>query len=376
MARALSNLARWFSPGLSFCAQSDTFQKITFAFSRMALMQKSRTGQEPQSNNEFMNNETPTLLQPYRDVTSYITKDGSIIRELMHPAMQGNHAQSLAHATVPTGKRTLLHRHHQTEKLYHVVGGRGRMTLGKDTFSVKTGDTVCIPPGTPHRIEATGPTPLRILCCCSPAYSHEDTELLEDEPEVIVGTQPPIKKPSRRRASNPKDLEKFRALRKKRGLSQGRFWGTILVAQSAASRYESGRGIPQPVLTLLRLAFGTSREATTLLADLRRGLPSEPKPTQRAIKALATGEGAKALRQYLGLTQAAFWVRVFVAQSGGARYELGRDIPEQVAMLLQLVFGTEAYAATLLSALRTGSLSDALPAADLTASPEDPPQLD
>lgn len=25
----------------------------------------------------------------------------------------------------------------------------------------------------------TGKTPLKILCCCSPAYSNEDTELLE-----------------------------------------------------------------------------------------------------------------------------------------------------------------------------------------------------
>jgi mannose-6-phosphate isomerase-like protein (cupin superfamily)/DNA-binding transcriptional regulator YiaG len=341
----------------------------------MAHMQKSGTGQHPQPNNSLMVKETPKLLQPYRDVKPYITKDGSIIRELMHPAVHGNHAQSLAHATVPTGKRTLLHRHLHTEELYHVVGGRGRMILGKDTFPVRTGDTVCIPPGTPHRIEATGPTPLRILCCCSPAYSHEDTELLEVEPKVIVDTLPPTKKPSRRRAPNPESLEKYRALRKKRGLNQGQFWGTILVAQSAASRYESGRGVPKPVLTLLRLAFGTQREATALLANLRRDLPSEPRPTQRAIKALATGEGAKALRQTLGLTQAAFWVRVLVSQSGGARYELGREMPEQVVMLLQLVFGTERHATTLLSALRTGSLSHVQPTADRAAPAEYPLQL-
>jgi DNA-binding transcriptional regulator YiaG len=120
------------------------------------------------------------------------------------------------------------------------------------------------------------------------------------------------------------------------------------------------------VLTLLRLTFGTSREATTLLGELRQGLPSAPKLTQRAIKVLATGEGAKALRQNRGLTQAAFWARVFVTQSGGVRYEQGRDMPEQVTMLLQLVFGTEAHAATLLAALRTGGLSDALPASDLS----------
>jgi mannose-6-phosphate isomerase-like protein (cupin superfamily) len=52
------------------------------------------------------------------------------------------------------------------------------MTLGDATLEVGAGDTVLIPPGTPHCIEATGTEPLRILCCCSPPYSHDDTELL------------------------------------------------------------------------------------------------------------------------------------------------------------------------------------------------------
>jgi mannose-6-phosphate isomerase-like protein (cupin superfamily) len=53
------------------------------------------------------------------------------------------------------------------------------MTLGDTCFTVGVGDTVLIAPGMPHSIEATGAEPLRILCCCSPPYSHEDTELLE-----------------------------------------------------------------------------------------------------------------------------------------------------------------------------------------------------
>lgn len=115
----------------------------------------------------------------YAEIPSYITKDGSQIRELMHPAQHGNRRQSLAEATVAPGARTQLHRHAQTEELYHVTAGCGLMTLGDTCFKVGAGDTVLIAPGTPHCIEATGLEPLRILCCCSPAYSHEDTELLE-----------------------------------------------------------------------------------------------------------------------------------------------------------------------------------------------------
>ena len=114
----------------------------------------------------------------YADVPPYVTKDGSTIRELMHPAAHGNRLQSLAEATIDAGARTQLHRHALTEELYHVTAGTGLMTLGDATLEVGAGDTVLIPPGTPHCIEATGTEPLRILCCCSPPYSHEDTELL------------------------------------------------------------------------------------------------------------------------------------------------------------------------------------------------------
>jgi mannose-6-phosphate isomerase-like protein (cupin superfamily) len=115
----------------------------------------------------------------YADVPAYITKDGSEIRELMHPSLHGNRLQSLAEATVAPGVRTQLHRHVVTEELYHISSGRGLMTLGDTCFTVGVGDTVLIAPGMPHSIEATGAEPLRILCCCSPPYSHEDTELLE-----------------------------------------------------------------------------------------------------------------------------------------------------------------------------------------------------
>lgn len=118
----------------------------------------------------------------HRDIPAYTTLDGSEIRELMHPSLHGGRAQSLAEATVPPGAKTLLHRHVRTEELYHVTAGSGRMTLGESKFDIAPGDTVLIPPGTPHRVEANSDEPLVLLCCCSPAYAHEDTELLEGSP--------------------------------------------------------------------------------------------------------------------------------------------------------------------------------------------------
>jgi mannose-6-phosphate isomerase-like protein (cupin superfamily) len=111
---------------------------------------------------------------------AYVTKDGSSIRELMHPLVLGNSAQSLAEATVPLGITTLLHRHTVTEEIYHILSGCGLMTLGDESILVNEGESVCIHPGTPHNIKNTGEEELRLLCCCSPAYSHDDTELLEE----------------------------------------------------------------------------------------------------------------------------------------------------------------------------------------------------
>ncbi len=124
----------------------------------------------------------------YGDARPYATKDGSEIRELMHPDVHGNRNQSLAEATVPPGTTTHPHRHQDAEELYHITGGTGRMTLEKERFPVTAGDTVCIPPGTAHAIENTGDAALTILCCCSPPYAHEDTELLP-EPHAHGGAR-------------------------------------------------------------------------------------------------------------------------------------------------------------------------------------------
>jgi mannose-6-phosphate isomerase-like protein (cupin superfamily) len=96
----------------------------------------------------------------------------------MHPEVHGNRNQSLAEATVPPGGTTLLHRHRRSEEIYHVTAGSGVMVLGKERFAVRPGDTICIAPGTVHCLENPGIEDLVVLCCCAPAYSHGDTELV------------------------------------------------------------------------------------------------------------------------------------------------------------------------------------------------------
>jgi mannose-6-phosphate isomerase-like protein (cupin superfamily) len=48
------------------------------------------------------------------------------------------------------------------------------MELDGGRCRVEVGDAVLIPPGARHQIRADD-AGLRFLCCCAPAYRHEDT---------------------------------------------------------------------------------------------------------------------------------------------------------------------------------------------------------
>ena len=108
-------------------------------------------------------------VRSYTDAEPFTTKDGSTIRELMHTPNQ-----SLAEATLAPGQATERHYHARSEELYSFLEGGGRLEIDGEVRDVAAGDTVLIPPGARHTITA-GPEGTRFLCCCAPAYSHEDT---------------------------------------------------------------------------------------------------------------------------------------------------------------------------------------------------------
>lgn len=116
-------------------------------------------------------------LTHYKDAKPYTTKDGSIVRELMHPEHHICKNQSFAEAIIACDLETKSHKHLKSEEIYYINQGNGLMTLGDKIFNVNTGDTICIPPGTVHKIKNTGNIYLKIICSCSPAYSHDDTVL-------------------------------------------------------------------------------------------------------------------------------------------------------------------------------------------------------
>jgi mannose-6-phosphate isomerase-like protein (cupin superfamily) len=113
------------------------------------------------------------------EVEPFTTLDGSEIREVAGPAIGSAVNQSLAEATVPAGGSTEEHYHRVTEEIYFFTEGRGRLRLAAVDRAVGPGDTVVIAPGVRHKLWASEDAPLKLLCCCAPAYSHEDTVITE-----------------------------------------------------------------------------------------------------------------------------------------------------------------------------------------------------
>ncbi len=119
------------------------------------------------------------MKRSYAESTSYVTKDGSLIRELIHPLQGIPSTMSLAEALIPPGVKTLLHVHQESHEIYYILQGSGGMQLGDEDFGITAGDSILILPRTPHRVSNTGENDLKILCCCTPPYSHEDTEICD-----------------------------------------------------------------------------------------------------------------------------------------------------------------------------------------------------
>lgn len=103
----------------------------------------------------------------------FTTKDGSEIRSLLDRTNAPVQNQSLAEAFLPKGAATDRHYHKLSEEFYFITTGTGEMEIDGETSQVSPGDAILIPAGAWHQLRAS--EDLRLLCCCAPPYSHDDT---------------------------------------------------------------------------------------------------------------------------------------------------------------------------------------------------------
>lgn len=112
----------------------------------------------------------------------FTTKDGSEIRELLAHRNSAVRNQSLAEARLPPGASTAPHYHPRAEEIYYLLEGTARMRIESEVREVGPGDAIAIPPGRRHQITNSGAATLRFLCCCAPAYEHDDAVMVYDWP--------------------------------------------------------------------------------------------------------------------------------------------------------------------------------------------------
>ena len=110
---------------------------------------------------------------------SFVTKDTSIIREIMAPQNSAIRRQSLAEATIAVGASTQAHYHPNTEEIYYILEGKGILAVEDERRRVTPGDAIGILAGERHQISNAGDTQLVFLCCCVPGYTDADTILCE-----------------------------------------------------------------------------------------------------------------------------------------------------------------------------------------------------
>lgn len=106
---------------------------------------------------------------------TYVTKDASLIRELMNGEVSPGLGVSLAEAVVEAGASTAPHRHMTFDEIYYCLEGEGALFIDRESFPFSAGSFYLIPRGSEHALRAV--TRLTLLCICSPGYEHEHTVL-------------------------------------------------------------------------------------------------------------------------------------------------------------------------------------------------------
>mgnify|MGYP003981972457 CR=1 FL=1 len=67
-----------------------------------------------------------------------------------------------------SGQQQSLHSHADNDKIYHVIEGEGRFTVGTESRELGSGCTVVCPPGQDHGVVNTGSQRLVVLVFMAP----------------------------------------------------------------------------------------------------------------------------------------------------------------------------------------------------------------
>jgi mannose-6-phosphate isomerase-like protein (cupin superfamily) len=96
----------------------------------------------------------------------------------------GSRNLSVTWVDVPPGAEQRAHSHAESEQVYVIVRGQGRMEVAGDVEEVGEGDLIFIPPATEHGIVNTGDEPLAYVSAAAPPVSMEELYEVQLAPDV------------------------------------------------------------------------------------------------------------------------------------------------------------------------------------------------
>lgn len=104
-------------------------------------------------------------------------KEGEYAREVKHlvaPWTVGASKLWLGISVIDPGSASNPHHHDRQEEVFYCLSGTGRIRVGEETFDVRPGSCVFVPPGALHQLVNTDSEEvLRILCATAPPFSRD-----------------------------------------------------------------------------------------------------------------------------------------------------------------------------------------------------------
>jgi len=94
--------------------------------------------------------------------------------EMINRKVSGSTKLSFAKLLIDPKKRSTRHYHKETEEIYYILSGSGKVVIGNETYDVNPGHAIFLPIGVFHEIINTSDQVLVFVCADAPVFNEQD----------------------------------------------------------------------------------------------------------------------------------------------------------------------------------------------------------
>lgn len=94
--------------------------------------------------------------------------------ELINARTSGSTKVSFAKLIIKPGQKSRRHYHKQTEEIYYILSGSGKVRIRDEQFDVGPGYAMLMPIGVSHQITNTSDEDLIFVCADAPVFDESD----------------------------------------------------------------------------------------------------------------------------------------------------------------------------------------------------------